>query len=213
MHLDMLSTTEKKNSSVKTVGILIFNDVEVLDVAGPFEVFSMTRLDEDKRYETTSPFRVVLLSEKKAPVVAIGGLKLIPDFTFDDCPSLDLFVIPGGWGTRREVDNPVLIQKISKLSAKSSLTASVCTGSSLIGRAGLLDGKRATTHWRAYNFLRESAPKAQIQENVIFTTDGSIFTSAGVASGIRLSLYLVSRFFGAQVGKETARFLEFSYFE
>ena len=165
MHLDMLSTTEKKISSVKTVGILIFNDVEVLDVAGPFEVFSMTRLDEDKRYETTSPFRVVLLSEKKAPVVAIGGLKLIPDFTFDDCPSLDLFVIPGGWGTRREVDNPVLIQKISKLSAKSSLTASVCTGSSLIGRAGLLDGKRATTHWRAYNFLRESAPKAQIQEN------------------------------------------------
>ncbi len=211
MHLDMVSTTEKKNSSVKTVGILIFNDVEVLDVAGPFEVFSMTRLDEDKRYETTSPFRVVLLSEKKAPVVAIGGLKLIPDFTFDDCPSLDLFVIPGGWGTRREVDNPVLIQKISKLSAKSSLTASICTGSSLIGRAGLLDGKKATTHWRAYNFLRESAPKAQVQENVIFTTDGSIFTSAGVASGIRLSLYLVSRFFGAQVGKKTARFLEFSY--
>ena len=209
MHLDMLSTTEKKISSVKTVGILIFNDVEVLDVAGPFEVFSMTRLEEDKRYETTSPFRVVLLSEKKTPVIAIGGLKLIPDFTFDDCPNLDLFVIPGGWGTRREVNNPVLIQEISKLSAKSILTASICTGSSLIGRAGLLDGKKATTHWRAYNFLRESAPKAHIQKNVVFTIDGPIFTSAGVASGIRLSLYLVSHFFGAQVGKETARFLEF----
>ncbi|TVP39104.1 Transcriptional regulator containing an amidase domain and an AraC-type DNA-binding HTH domain [Candidatus Nitrosocosmicus arcticus] len=211
MHLDMLSTTEKKNSSVKTVGILIFNDVEVLDVAGPFEVFSMTRLDEDKRYETTSPFRVVLLSEKKTPVIAIGGLKLIPDFTFDDCPDLDLFVIPGGWGTRREVNNSVLIQEISKLSAKSNLTASVCTGSSLIGRAGLLDGKKATTHWRAYNFLRESAPKAQIQKNVVFTIEGPIFTSAGVASGIRLSLYLVSHFFGTHVGKETARFLEFPY--
>jgi len=211
MHLDMLSTMEKKNSNIKTVGILIFDDVEVLDVAGPFEVFSMTRLDENKRYETTSPFRVLLLSEKKIPVTAIGGLKLIPDFTFDDCPILDLFVIPGGWGTRREVDNHVLIQKISKLSTKSILTASVCTGSSLIGKAGLLDGKKATTHWRAYNFLRESAPKANVQENVIFTIDGSIFTSAGVASGIRLSLYLVSHFFGAHVGKETARFLEFSY--
>ena len=106
----------------------------------------MTRLDENKRYETPSPFRVLLLSEKKIPVTAIGGLKLIPDFTFDDCPILDLFVIPGGWGTRREVDNRVLIQKISKLSTKSVLTASVCTGSSLIGKAGLLDGKKATTH-------------------------------------------------------------------
>src|SRR5688500_18583897 len=102
MYSDMLSTTEKKTSNTKTVGILIFNDVEVLDVAGPFEVFSMTRLDENKRYETTSPFRVVLLSETKTPVIAIGGLKLIPNFTFDDCPNLDLFIIPGGWGTRRE---------------------------------------------------------------------------------------------------------------
>ncbi len=78
----MLSTTEKKISSMKTVGILIFNDVEVLDVAGPFEVFSMTRLDESKRYETTSPFRVVLLSETKTPVIAIGGLKLTSRFYF-----------------------------------------------------------------------------------------------------------------------------------
>jgi len=104
-----------------------------------------------------------------------------------------------------------LIQKISKLSAKSTFTASVCTGSSLIGKAGLLDGKKATTHWRAYNFLLESAPKAHIQKNVIFTIDGPIFTSTGVSSGIRLSLYLVSHFFGIQVGKETARFLEFPY--
>lgn len=82
IYLDMLSTTEKKISSMKTVGILIFKDVEVLDVAGPFEVFSMTRLDENKRYETTSPFRVVLLSETKTPVIAIGGLKAISRFYF-----------------------------------------------------------------------------------------------------------------------------------
>lgn len=121
---------------------MIFNDVEVLDVAGPFEVFSMTRLDENKRYETPSPFQVVLLSETKTPVIAIGGLKLIPNFTFDDCPNLDLFIIPGGWGTRREVNNLVLLQKISKLSIKSTLTASVCTGSSLIGKAGLFGWKK-----------------------------------------------------------------------
>ena len=87
LYLDMASAKEKKISSTKTVGILIFNDVEVLDVAGPFEVFSMTRLDENKRYETSSPFRVVLLSESRTPVIAIGGLKLTPDFTFYDCPT------------------------------------------------------------------------------------------------------------------------------
>ena len=139
--------------------------------------------------------------------------KLFPDFTFDDSQvlHLDLFIIPGGWGTRREVNNLVLLQKISNTIEKFTLTALVCTGSSLIGRAGLLDGKKATTHWRTFDFLRDSAPKAQIQKDVIFTIDGTIFTSAGVASGIRLSLYLVSHFFGAQVGKETARFLEFPY--
>ncbi|GKS61696.1 MAG: DJ-1/PfpI family protein [Candidatus Nitrosocosmicus sp.] len=207
----MSNPARKVNSELITVGILIFDDVEVLDVAGPFEVFSVTRLDEDKRDSTNSPFKICLLAEKSSAKYAIGGLKLMPDYAFDNCPNLDLFIVPGGWGTRAEINNLRLVQKISNLSQKSLLTASVCTGSSLIGKAGLLEGKKATTHWRAYNFLRNAAPNAIIKKNVLFTIDGKIFTSAGVTSGIALALHLVSYFFGLKVGMATAKFMEFQY--
>lgn len=207
----MSNAEEKVDSRLKTVGILIFDDVEVLDVAGPFEVFSITRLEENKRDWTDSPFRIYLLAEKSSSKSAIGGLKLTPDYTFDNCPKLDLFIVPGGWGTRTEINNLHLLQKISNLSQKSLLTASVCTGSSLIGKAGLLEGKMATTHWRTFNFLRDVAPNARIKRNVLFTDNQKIFTSAGVTSGIALALHLVSYFFGLSVGMATAKFMEFPY--
>ena len=207
----MSNPSENINSESKTVGILIFDNVEVLDVAGPFEVFSITRLDENKRDWTDSPFRICLLAEKAFPINAIGGLKLTPDYTFDNCPKLDLFIVPGGWGTRAEINNLDLLQKISNLSQKSLLTASVCTGSSLIGKAGLLEGKMATTHWRTFNFLRDAAPNAKIKRNVLFTVNQKIYTSAGVTSGIALALHLVSYFFGLDVGMATAKFMEFPY--
>ncbi|VFJ14599.1 DJ-1/PfpI family protein [Candidatus Nitrosocosmicus franklandus] len=199
------------DSRHKTVGILIFDNVEVLDVAGPFEVFSVTRLDENKRDYTDSPFRIYLIAEKEYVIRAIGGLKLTPDYTFNNCPKLDLFIVPGGWGTRSEINNLNLIQNIHNLSQNSSLTASVCTGSSLLGKAGLLEGKMATTHWRTFNFLGTTAPNAKIKRNVLFTEDQKIFTSAGVTSGISLALHLVSYFFGLDVGMATARFMEFPY--
>jgi len=110
-------------------------------------------------------------------VLAYGGLRLTPDVTTDNCPELDLLIVPGGWGTRMEVRNNNLMKWIAIRAAKTRLTASVCTGSSLLGKAGLLDGHEATTHWRAFDFLRESAPKAQIREDVRFTLVEPIFTS------------------------------------
>lgn len=198
-------------AKTKIVGILVFDNVEVLDVAGPFEVFSITRLDEMNRGSTESPFRVLLLSNDTKTIKAAGGLKLQPDYTFENCPTLDLFIVPGGRGTRTEVNNEELIQKILDISRKSSFIASVCTGSSLLGKTGLLDGQEATTHWKAFEFLRTSAPKAKIEKNILFTINQKIFTSAGVAAGISLALYLVSYFYGLKVGKATAKFMEFPY--
>lgn len=206
-----MSNHENSPSKTKTVGILIFDNVEVLDVAGPFEVFSITRLDEKDRGSTESPFRVMLISNDSKTVKAAGGLKLQPDYTFENCPSLDLFLVPGGKGTRTEVNNENLIKKILEMSHKSAFTASVCTGSSLLGKTGLLDGQVATTHWRAFDFLIKSAPKAKIEKNVLYTINQKIFTSAGVAAGISLALYLVSYFYGLDVGKTTAKFMEFPY--
>lgn len=194
-----------------TVGILIFNGVEVLDVAGPFEVFSVTSLNEEKRRIEPSPFRVLLLAEKIDQVLAIGGLRLTPDVTLDNCPELDLLMVPGGWGTRKEIRNVNLLNWIAKTAASTKLTASVCTGAGLLGRAGLLDGREATTHWRTFDFLREVAPKAKIRKDVRFTLVEPIFTSAGISAGIDLALRIVSYFFGTEIGMATARHMEYPY--
>jgi len=194
-----------------TVGIVIFDQVEVLDVAGPFEAFSVTRLNEERRREQSSPFRILLVSERKGQVSAIGGLRFTPDVTIDDCPALDLLIVPGGWGTRKEVKNNTLLRWIADRAAKTRLTASVCTGSSLLGKAGLLDGREATTHWRAFDFLRDAAPTALIRQDVLFTLDDPIFTSAGVSAGIDLAIRIVSHFFGTKIGQATARQMEYPY--
>jgi transcriptional regulator GlxA family with amidase domain len=196
-----------------TVGILIFDQVEVLDVAGPFEVFSVTRLNEKNNWEesSTSPFRVLLVSEKLSQVLAIGGLRLTPDVSIYNCPNLDLLLVPGGWGTRKEVKNDILLKWIADMSAKTKITTSVCTGSSLLGKAGLLDGRESTTHWRAFDFLREAAPKTKIRRDVLFTLTEPVFTSAGVSAGIDLALRIVSHFFGTEVGEETAQHMEYPY--
>ncbi len=194
-----------------TVGIVIFDQVEVLDVAGPFEAFSVTRLNEERRREQSSPFRILLISERKGQVSAIGGLRFTPDVTIDDCPALDLLIVPGGWGTRKEVKNNTLLRWIADQAAKTRLTASVCTGSSLLGKAGLLERREATTHWRAFDFLRDAAPTALIRQDVLFTLDDPIFTSAGVSAGIDLALRIVSHFFGAKIGQATARQMEYPY--
>jgi transcriptional regulator GlxA family with amidase domain len=209
---DTFVKNQNQNQLPLTVGILIFDQVEVLDVAGPFEVFSITRLNEERRQqESSSPFRILLVSEKLCPVLAIGGLRFTPDVTIDNCPELDLLIVPGGWGTRTEVKNVNLLKWIANRASKNMLTASVCTGSSLLGKAGLLDGREATTHWRAFDFLSQSAPNAHIREDVRFTLADPIFTSAGISAGIDMALLIVSHFFGSKIGQATARQMEYPY--
>ena len=195
------------------VGILIFDDVEILDVAGPFEVFAVTRLNEELRLQQSSPFKVYLIAQTNKQITAIGGLRLTPDVTISECPELDLLIIPGGWGTRKESKNKILLDWIGNqfTTTNDRLIASVCTGFILLGKAGLLDGRDATTHWRAFDFLQESAPQARILKNVRFTLTEPIFTSAGVSAGIDLALCIVSHFFGTEVGQATARQMEYPY--
>jgi transcriptional regulator GlxA family with amidase domain len=194
-----------------TVGILVFDQVEVLDVAGPFEVFTVTRLNKELRQEESSPFRVLLVSENMDQVSAVGGLRFTPDVTQDNCPELDLLIVPGGWGTRTQVKNANLLKWIANKSRRTRLTGSVCTGSSLLGEAGLLDGREATTHWRTFDFLRQAAPKAYIREDLRVTMDGSIFTSAGISAGIDMALHIVSYLFGTKTGEATALQMEYPY--
>jgi transcriptional regulator GlxA family with amidase domain len=192
-------------------GILIFPNVEVLDFCGPFEVFSVTRLSEENRRETLSPFEVFLVAQTLAPVTATGGLAVLPHHDFATCPELDLLVVPGGWGTRQEVDNAELIAWLQRQAARARLVTSVCTGSFLLGRAGLLDSKRATTHWWSFQRMRDAFPGVVVVEDEHVVTDGAVVTSAGISAGIDMALGAVARLLGEPVARATAKYMEYRY--
>jgi len=195
----------------KTVGILLFPEVEVLDFCGPFEVFSVTRLNENQRREELSPFRVLLIGDTTEPIQAAGGMRVLPECTATACPALDILLIPGGWGTREQMNNGRLIDWIRQRAKKVETVASVCTGSLLLGQAGLLDGHRATTHWAALPLLRERFPKINVVDNEHVVEEGNILTSAGISAGIDLALRVVARYFGEPVARNTARYMEYPY--
>lgn len=193
----------------KRVGILIFPDVEVLDFCGPFEVFSVTRLDEERRREEPSPFEVILVAEQEGVIQATGGLRVIPDYTLDDCPPLDILVVPGGWGTRKEIENEPLILWIAERGRQVETLTSVCTGSMLLGRAKLLDHHRATTHWRSLDWMRATFPDTLVEDKLHVVEDGCVLTSAGISAGIDMALRVVVRYYGEEVGRATARQMEY----
>lgn len=195
----------------KHVGILLFNDIEVLDYCGPFEVFSVARLDEERRRQESSPFEVVLVAETMDVITTSGGMKVLPMASFANCPSLDILVVPGGMGTRKEMLNETVLRFVSSQSTRCELVASVCTGSLILGKAGLLDGFRATTHWRSLDLLRQLFPDVQVDDTSHVVDEGRIMTSAGIAAGIDLTLKIVQRCFGETIARATARHMEYPF--
>ena len=197
----------------KRVGILVFPDVEVLDFCGPFEVFSVTRLEEARRREEPSPFEVSLVAETDGVVKATGGLRVVPDHTLATCPPLDILVVPGGWGTRKEISNRRLLDWIAERARQVETLTSVCTGSMLLGHAGLLDSRRATTHWRALDWMRQSFPTVTVEEKLHVVEDGHVITSAGISAGIDMALRVVERYHGRDIALATARNMEYAWLE
>ena len=195
----------------KQVGIVLFENIEILDFCGPFEVFSATRLNEERRREDPSPFEVLLVAEKNGPVLSTGGMKVIPDYTFETCPRLDILVVPGGWGTRKELSNPTMLNWLRKRAGEVETLTSVCTGSMLLGFAGLLDGRHATTHWHSLDWMRESFPSVTVEYDKHVVEDGRILTSAGISAGIDMALKVVERYCGEDIARITARHMEYPY--
>ena len=195
----------------KRVGILIFNDVEVLDFCGPFEVFSSARLNESARRQEPSPFEVVLVAETPDPVTTAGGMEVRPMASFATCGPLDLLLVPGGQGTRREMLNEGVLRFVREQAAGAELVASVCTGAFILGKAGLLRGLAATTHWRSLDLLRELCPDTRVDEASHVVDEGRIMTSAGIAAGIDLALRIVQRYGGEAVARATARHMEYPF--
>ena len=193
------------------VGILIFDGVEVLDFAGPFEVLSRTRLvpgTESRRSDDGAPFHVFTVARSTDLVTATGGLGVQPRHSFEDAPAIDLLVVPGGFGTRPLLQEAETIDWIRSTAGAARKTASVCTGALLLARAGLLDNRRATTHWGAFGLLASLGKNITVDRESRFVEDG-VMTSAGVASGIDMAFHVVEALFGKDVADETARYIEY----
>lgn len=188
----------------RNVAILLFEDVEVLDFAGPFEVFAVTdELSGSARY------RVFTVATTLAPVRARNGLRVLPDHTCTSCPPPDVLVVPGGFGTRARLSDTELIQWIRERAAVAELTMSVCTGSLLLAKAGLLDGLRATTHHDVLDLLRELAPASTVLADARFVDNGRILTAGGISAGIDCALHVVERQLGTTAAEATARYMEY----
>jgi transcriptional regulator GlxA family with amidase domain len=188
----------------KNVAILIFDDVEVLDFAGPFEVFA--KADELRGHE---PFHTFTVAESPGSVRARNGLKVVPDFTLETCPPPQVLVVPGGWGTRALLNKPALLEWIRIKSRTAEQVMSVCTGSLVLAKAGLLDGLRVTTHHQSLDLLRELAPAATVDPSQRFHDNGKIVTSAGISAGIDASLHVVARLLDPAAAEATARQMEY----
>ncbi len=190
----------------RTVAILLFDDVEVLDVAGPFEVFAVT--DELSGHEL---FQVQTLAPAPGSVRARHGLQLVPEFTLETAPAPDILVVPGGSGSRALLDRPEVLDWIRHQAGHAEIVASICTGARLLARAGLLDGLTATTHYEHVAELAALAPTARLVADRRFIDHGRIATSAGISAGIDLSLHLVARLHGPATAEETARYMEYHW--
>jgi transcriptional regulator GlxA family with amidase domain len=192
--------------TTRNLAILIFEDVEVLDFCGPFEVFSVAN-----HFTEPPAFHVFTVAEKPGPVLARGGLSVNPHHRLADCPQPDLLLVPGGQGTRRQMHNPEVIDWIKARSLGAELVLSVCTGALLLAKAGLLDGLEATTHHGAMELLRQVAPKTTIHADRRFVDNGRVVCSAGIAAGIDMSLHVVARLLGRGVTETTARQMEYPW--
>lgn len=202
-------------STTRDVAIFLFDDVEVLDFAGPYEVFSVAGL----RTLPQKPFNVFTVAEK-SPIIARNGLTIIPDYLLKDCPLAPIFLVPGGggyradgtpFGSRREMHNPVVLEWVQKQANFAELSLSVCTGALILGQAGVLEGLKATTHFKALEGLRAISPHIEVIENIRYVDNGKVILSAGVSAGIDMSYYVVSKLLGEELANEAAQYAQYDY--
>ena len=190
----------------RSVAILMFDEVEVLDFAGPFEVFGIAGQRENKHL-----FDVCTVAERKKPVMARNNLSINADYTFVDCPHADILVVPGGFGTRREKHNEIILEFIKKRAAAAEQVFSICSGALLLAKSGLLENLHATTHKGALAELREDAPHTTVHDQARVVDNGKIILSAGISAGIDTSLYLVAKLHGIDEAIETATYMEYDW--
>ena len=199
---------------MKSVAIVLFDHAEVLDFAGPFEVFSVTG-----RRKIGEPFQIFTVAEKKT-ITARNNLVIQPTYLLEECPPIDILLMPGGggfhpdgtpFGTRLEMNNDVFLTWLKKRSKGSELVLSVCSGALILAKAGLLDNLEATTHYMAVDLLKSIAPTTKVSPEKRWVDNGKVIVSAGVSAGIDMALHVVEKLQGQEVAKEAAQYMQYDY--
>ncbi|MBS2022934.1 MAG: DJ-1/PfpI family protein [Deltaproteobacteria bacterium] len=196
----------------RNVAIVVYEGVELLDFAGPTEVFTSAagfgaRGEKGKEEEA---FRVYTVAVSKAPITSQGMLKVMPEFSIDDAPAPDIVVLPGG-NSKAMTEDPKFMAWIERVSKATEVNMSVCTGAFVWAKLGLLDGKSSTTWYGATDKLQAAAPKSTVQEGRRLVDNGHVLTTAGVSAGIDGALHLVARLLGRQVADKTAQYMEYHW--
>lgn len=188
------------------IAIYIYDQAEVLDFSGPFEVFSTS----SRLANSEEPFEVFLISETGETVIARGGYSVNPAFGFENHPQIDLLIVAGGVHTG-EVKKAKVIHWLASTAKKAKLVASVCTGVFLLAEAGVLSNQHVTTHWEDIPDLQKNYPNLHVQANKRWVAEGDIVTSAGISAGIDMSLYLVGKLHSEELAEKTAKQMEFDW--
>ena len=184
-----------------SVAAVVFDDFELLDLFGPLEMFGLL----------PDRFELCLVAEKGDIVRSAQGPASVIDYRFADAPQFDLLLVPGGRGSRREVDNPAMLDWLRKQAETASLVTSVCTGSALLARAGLLDGRRATTNKAAFDWVASQGARVDWQKKARWVEDERFFTASGVSAGIDMSLAVIARILGEEQALQVATWSEYDW--
>lgn len=188
----------------RQVKILIYDGVEVLDFAGPFEVFAVTG-----QLNHPAPFEVTLVAEEDRPYIAINGLKVLPNEVISNIDHADIVVIPGGAGSKFEMRNPAILSWISKMLDNAEIILTVCSGARFLAVLGALDNLTVATHHQVYDHIAELAPAALLDRDSRFVDNGKIITTGGISAGIDGSLHVVKRLLGEKTTLGTAQYMEY----
>jgi transcriptional regulator GlxA family with amidase domain len=189
---------------MNNVGIFVFHDIELLDFAGPYEVFSVT--SELNNYQL---FKVFTIASDSGVVQSVNGLRVVPDFTFNNHPPVDILVVPGGAGTKAEIKKREVLDWVHKTFENSKITMSVCSGARILGSLGLLDHIESITHHEVIAHLKEIAPNTLINPDKRFIDTGRIMTAGGISAGIDLSLHIIRKLHGETTVNKTIRYMEY----
>lgn len=193
--------SEHDGNRVRRLGAVFYPGFELLDTFGPLEMFG----------NMPGAVEIVTVAQTAGPVRSHQGPAVLADYGFADCPTLDLMLIPGGMGTREEVENAAMLDWLRRIAPQTEVTMSVCTGSALLARAGLLDGKRATSNKMFFQWVAEQGPRVDWVRQARWVEDGRYATSSGVSAGIDMALAVIARLAGPDLSEALAMMTEYEW--